>query len=92
MFYNLVKSNRVYWKINENEYSHPTKNVKNGSDNCTNENKLSSREKDKNANKKVFKLREVSLSLSLFFSFELIIWCLPNFTSIVDENIDAVVL
>ena len=31
----------------ENEYSHPTKNVKNGSDNCTNEIKLYSGEKDK---------------------------------------------
>ena len=31
----------------ENEYSHPTKNVKNESDNCINENKLSSDEKDK---------------------------------------------
>ena len=31
----------------ENEYSHPTKNVKNESDNCINERKLSSGEKDK---------------------------------------------
>ena len=31
----------------ENEYSHPTKNVKNESDDCINERKLSSGEKDK---------------------------------------------
>ena len=31
----------------KNEYSHPTKNVKNESDNCINERKLSSAEKDK---------------------------------------------
>ena len=44
--------------------------------------------------RKYFKLREVSLSLSLFFLASNLLFAnsLPNFTSIVDENIDAVVI
>jgi hypothetical protein len=44
--------------------------------------------------RKHLKLREVFLSLSLFFLASNLLFAnsLPNFTSIVDKNIDAVVI
>ena len=44
-----IYENRIEYtgKSIENEYSHPTKNVKNESDDCINERKLSPGEKDK---------------------------------------------
>ena len=55
IYYPIVHLTKVKWSENrieytgksiENEYSHPTKNVKNESDDCINERKLSPGEKD----------------------------------------------